>query len=626
MRPAPGDGLAALPLPTGEPAALWAAATVLRAAAAAVTEAQLARSGGRLPLTGWSGEAATCAHAELVVVAAQETAAADRLVRAAVVLSGYADELDAAQRSVATLQGSWEAALPADPVAPLPDAALSVLATTYGVVTAELQLAADVAAHRLRSLVGEVVTVEHPGRSASHSLGWADPPPSDAAVRAAVLGDLPVVAGVAARRQADRLADEVVVDLQALLAGDGGAAGRVATRLGASSRDPVVAQALWERLGPDETGRLVDALTGFPRDPASAAVLLVQLGTALAVAANPAYAAAADPVTRSRLDAWREPWLAGLARGIGSTGSAAEGRLIPAAWVQGVLLTGAGRAGLSPGSRYAATVGVALVAADRAMLASTGPTSGGLSGPGSADRDPVLALARALAGDSDAARAWLLAPLPGPDRRLVVEHLAAGRYAAMDPTAAGASMAATTRLVAAAGADPARRDAVTLDAAFLGAIGSEAQTTSDPDAYRVALAPSLAAIGAVLARHPDALTAALDDSAAPGVDADMVTDADRLTRPGRAAGTWEAVLPGRSASGGPARRPGLRLGTGTERPGPHVGPALGPPGAPRPRHTAGREPGARRAGNAARGGPRRRGRRRCRWRLPRPRRGGTAAR
>ena len=87
-----------------------------------------------------------------------------------------------------------------------------------------------------------------------------------------------------------------------------------------------------------------------------------------------------------------------------------------------------------------------------------------------------------------------------------------------------------------------------LDAAFLGAAGSEGHATTEPDAYRVALAPALADIGTVLARHPDAVTAALDDSAALGVDADLVADADRLTRPGRTPGTWEAVLPDRPAA------------------------------------------------------------------------------
>ena len=145
----------------------------------------------------------------------------DRLTRAAVVLSGYADELDAAQRSAATLQGAWDAALPADPLAVLPEVSLAALAGTYGVVSADLQLAADVAAHRLRALTGEVVAVDRPGRPVASTLGWADPPPSEAAVRGAVLAGLPVVSGVLVHREAAALADLTARDL-----GGGGRRGR----------------------------------------------------------------------------------------------------------------------------------------------------------------------------------------------------------------------------------------------------------------------------------------------------------------------------------------------------------------------------------------------------------------
>jgi hypothetical protein len=74
-------------------------------------------------------------------------------------------------------------------------------------------------------------------------------------------------------------------------------------------------------------------------------------------------------------------------------------------------------------------------------------------------------------------------------------------------------------------------------------VGAEARSTPEPDAYRAALAPARGDVGTVLARHPDALTAVLDDSAGAGVDAGSVVTADRLTRPGRSPGTWEAVLP-----------------------------------------------------------------------------------
>jgi hypothetical protein len=563
-------------MPLGEPGGLWSAAAVLRAAAVTSAGAPLAASGGYGGMFHtWTGEAASAAGEELAVVARREHTMADRLVRAAAVLGAYGDELDAAQRTVATLQRSWDAAVPPDPLAAWPDAALAGIAGTHAVVSAELQLAADVTAHRLRGLVGEVVAPDAPGQHGTPVRGWADPAPSDAAVRDATLGDLRVVTGVLARRGAEEVAERVVDDLESIASGDGGSPERVAARLGAHSLDPVVAHALWERLDPDTTGRLVDVLKGS--GGVAAAAVLALLGAALATAANPVYAATADPVTRSRLDAWREPWLATWATNVGGGGRLPGGRPVAATWVQGVLMAGAWRSGLSPGSRYAVTVGVAVVAADRAMQSSpVWPAAGGLSGPRSAERDPVLAVARALDHDAEAARAWLLAPLPGGDRRLVVEHLVQGRYRSMDPNAAAASMTATAHLVTMAGGGSVHRDAVMLDAAFLGAAGSEGHSTAEPDAYRLALAPALAEMGTVLARHPDAVTAALDDSATLGVDANLVPDLDRLTRPGRTPGTWEAVLPDRTATAALAGL--LALDTGS--PGSVVG-SSGGPGDPR---------------------------------------------
>ncbi|MEP6651111.1 MAG: hypothetical protein ABJA74_14560, partial [Lapillicoccus sp.] len=567
MRPGPGGALDALPMPLGEPTGLWSAAAALRAAAASVSVAPLASSGGAISsLDAWTGDAANAAGSELAVVAQREQAMADRLTRAAAVLGTYADELDAAQRTVATLQGNWDAALPADPLGPMPEKSLAGIAGTYGVAAADLQLAAEVAARRLRTLVAEVVAADFPGRRGSAVLGSADPRPSDAAVRSAILDGLTVVSAVVAEREASGLADQVVGDLEAVVAGDVGAVDRALARLGARGWDPIVAQALWERLDPEETGRLLDAMAGS--GSGASAALLVALGTAFATAANPRSATGLDASTRSRLDAWREPWLARGASSVGSASPRPGGGRIGGAWVQGMLLTGAWQAGLSPGARYAATVGVAVVAADRAARSGGWPYgSSGVAGAGGSaaaalsdtsalgqrltipisrdtsgtgrlvawdgTADPVLAVARALEHDADAGRAWLLASLSGPDRLLVVDHLVAGRYRWMDLGAAAASMGAVARLVAVVGSDPTSRQAVSVDAAFLGAVASEARTTPEPDAYRVALAPALGDVGTVLARHPDALTAVLDVSAGPGVDSALTPDVDRLTRTAR---------------------------------------------------------------------------------------------
>ncbi|HEU4998045.1 MAG TPA: hypothetical protein VFT68_03800 [Lapillicoccus sp.] len=539
MRGPPLGGLEALPLPGGEPTGLWSAAAVLRAAAARIGSPPPA--GGVGILGRWSGEAAGAAVDELSLVAALESSAAHRLARAAAVLGAYADTLDAAQRTVATLQASWDAALPADPLAGLPESTLSRVAALHGVAAAELRIAADVAAHRLRALVSEVVDVGRPGHRGPPVLGWSDPPPSDAAVRAAVLAGLPVTSGAAARGAAAGLADAVVRDLTAVAVGDLGSVGGALTRIGTGGRDPLVAQALWSRLDPHVAGRALDALARAG-DEAGFTGLVDALGSALAVAANPRYAAGLDPASRAELDAWREPWLAGLAASVVAGG-------VAAAAVQAALLTGVQRVGLSPGSRYAGSVGAAVVAADRALRSGSGsrPAAALTGGPGPAG-DPVLAVARAVEGDAEAARAWLLAPVPGSGRQLVVDHLVAGRYLTLDPATAAASFAATAGLVVTAGADPANRNAVALDAALLQAVGAEARDTGRPDAYRAAIGSGLTDVAAVIARHPDALTAVLDDSSGLGVDGRLASASDRLTRPGQETGTWEAVLADRATA------------------------------------------------------------------------------
>ena len=522
-------------MPLGVPGGLWAAAAALRAAAASVGGGPLAGSGGRLPsLERWTGEAAATAAAELDAVAQLEQAVVDRLSRAAAVLTTYGDELDATQRTVASLQASWTAVLPADPLAPLPDGALAAIAGTYGVVTADLQLSVGVAAHRLRSLVGEVVATDDDGRRGPRLLGWADPPPSEAAVRSAVHTALPLVTDALAQRDASELVELVVGDLEALRYGDRDAAGRAVARLGARVRDPIVAQALWSRLEPNGTSWLLAAVSG-----GGSAALTVSLGTALAVAANPRYATGLDPVTRDRFDAWREPWLVRMASRLAAGGDSSAGGPLGGAWAQGVLLTGAREAGLSPGVRYAATVALAVVAADR--TARTKIVGSADTGPD----DPVVAVARAIEHDADAVRAWLLARLPGPGQQMVVDHLVSGRYRSMDPHLAADSLAAVSDLAVAAGGISAERSAITLDAAFLAAVGREAANTPEPQTYQVALAPALGQVGAVLARHPDAVTAVLDDSAGPGVDAAAAFEADRLTRPARDPRAWEVVLPDR---------------------------------------------------------------------------------
>ena len=275
MRPAPAGGLEALPLPGGEPTGLWAAAAVLRAAAAAATGAPLASGGGQVPvLDGWSGEAATAARSELVVVAARELAAADRLTRAAAVLCGYADELDAAQRSVATLQAL---------VGRQPAGRSTGDPSRDGAV-----------AHRvdLRGRRGRPPARRRRGGAPAARAGRRGRRrgPSGT-VRAARSG----LGGPAADRRRGPGGRPGRPSRRVRCRGPRGGAGRghpgpgrpggrhrrrrrgrrpAAGRLGARSRDPVVAQALWERLDPRagrSAGRRPDRVTRRSRRGGGAA-------------------------------------------------------------------------------------------------------------------------------------------------------------------------------------------------------------------------------------------------------------------------------------------------------------------------------------------------------------------
>jgi hypothetical protein len=484
---------------------------------------------------------------------------ADRLTRAAAIVETYADELDIAQRAVAALQSSWDAAHPADPMLPLPVPELARLTALHSVVLGDLERAGSVAAGRLRVLLAEVMDRDTPRRRALMTPGWADPAPSDEAVRRATLAELDIVAGAMSREEGEQLADRVMAQFHAIVGGDPFAAGRAVNLLGARVRDPVVAAALWSRLNVEDTARVLDALAAPVSSAAfsewqarDGAALLTALGAALASIANPAYSRGLDVVTRSRLDSERGRWLSTLAESAADGRRRADGGLAGGAWVQGQLAWGARQAGLSLGVPYASTVAVAMVAADRAARSGTSGSEGGAyvdtvaSGrhvvvPEATD-DPLLAVAQALASDAEAARIWLLAPLPGPDKTLVVDHLMGGRYLTLDPESAAASMRETGELVLAVGSDPLNRTSTAVASAFLAAVAQTSQTTGYPEAFRTALRPALPQVGALLATHPDALSATLDDSAGLGVDARTVSDVERLTRSGRERQRWEIVL------------------------------------------------------------------------------------
>ena len=586
--PAPASGLAALPLPSGDPSGLWRAAGWLRVAATQVESSPLTTTRA-LPAQvtdGWSGPAAQEAGSEAAVVGARSAALADRLTRAAAVLTEYGDALDAAQRVAVGLQTAYDDVRPAGPPPPIPTHPLALLggavgsreatevavvAGRYAVAMADLDLAGGVAAHRLRGLAAEVGDgpVGRGGQrsAAMWAVGTTDPDPGNAALRG-----LPLVTAALHRTDADRAAGAVVDALTSVSAGDAWAVSTATVLLDGWARDPVFAQSLWARLSPGEvaagllrvaarspTGGTPSAVSAAWREEQEAA-LLRGLGSALAVAANPGYAVGLDPVTAARLDDWRSRWLDRVAGAVDEVVHRPDGTTVDGAWVQGRLLVAATLAGLAPGALYATTVGVAVVRADvragstgraafarpsaTALLAPNGCT-GTVSG---LSTDPVLAMTEALMADPAAARVWLLHPLPGSPGRMVVDHLVDTRYLDLDPASGAVAMSGVARLVVSAGSDPTSREGTLVTAAYLDAVGRTALDTPHPAVFRKALAPALNEVGSLLGAHADALTATLDDSAAPGTDVAGLTPAERLVRRGREPGTWEVVLSDRSTA------------------------------------------------------------------------------
>ena len=154
-------------------------------------------------------------------MAQREHAMADRLVRAAAVVSAYGDELDAAQRTVATLQRSWDGAVPTDPLAAWPESALAGIAGTAR--RGERRPPARRGRRgppasgtgRRRGRRGR------PGPARGARVGLGGPglrrTPRSAKRR---WPTSTVVSGVVARREAEELAEQVVDDLVAIASGD----------------------------------------------------------------------------------------------------------------------------------------------------------------------------------------------------------------------------------------------------------------------------------------------------------------------------------------------------------------------------------------------------------------------
>lgn len=578
-------GASALPLPHGDPTALWMAAGDVQRAAAEARSGVLASTAGRLPWLGrtWAGAAANEAAQESALLAGRIDDHASTSVEAAACLAAYGDALDVAQRIVVGLQTEWDAVVrrargaaagamvPLDPVsaaaAEAADAvtaiAIARLRASYAVTMADLRGAGDVAAYRLGDLVQGLPARVSPG-------------PTDDDVRRTTLDGLDLVAGRLAWESAQSAVSDITGRLDAVVAGDVLAVGPVGDAIRAHARDPVFAAALMARLGPDGVAAVVTAVARGSRDRLlggylsadqdwlrrAGTALVASLGAAMATAASPAVSTGLDTVSTRRLDRWRGPWLQAMAASATRRYGQPDGSQVPGAWVQGQLLAGALRSGVGPGVAYASTVGVALVAAERPSRSGSTldlllPQSRPLR-VGDLPSDAVTTLARSLHADVAAARAWLLHDVewapgssPGPSPCSVIDYLVRERHLLLARGDAAASLAAVSALVVEAGADPRSAPSALLAASFVEAVGSTATAPDAPGVadlatFRQALSPALWDVATVVGSHPDALVAALAGPSAgaalPAGGGRPAPAGDLLLRHGRDPGTYDIVV------------------------------------------------------------------------------------
>jgi len=584
-----------LPLPQGEPGSLWRAAALYASVGSQAGQGVIATQGAQTFFLGrtWAGVAFEAAQHDCALLATRIDGLTRRMPRAAAALAGYADALDVARRTVLHLQTSWDETqrayrtaisdLPFTVGPGTPDArtfahdaaagratACSQLRAEYAVCQGLLDEAGDRAAAALRSLTDEVLPSAVGGSAVGGSavggsaVATGSVPETDAAVRGAVLGGLGLVIGRLAVVRAESEAADASRLLELVVAGDVGALDQVATLLGGQVADPVFAQALMARLAPRRLSDVLAALAVpgagavFDRHPLGphSADVVAALGVALTTAANPDSSRHLDPATERRLTGWRGAWLQVVAASVGQLYSRADGTTVGGGWAQGKLLAGAARSGPghSPGVLYAESVGVALVAAERAALAREPGRSGGeamhlLATNGFSDSnlgpevgDVLVALEQTLRGDLAATRAFLLHPLPGEDDLLVVDHLVRDRFRLLADGRAGESMAVLGRLVVEAGSDPQDAASMHLAARFVDAVGATAVGTDDLPGFRRALSPALYDVATVVGAHADALTDVLDGTAVRGTDESQLASRDRFVQNGRAPGTFDIVL------------------------------------------------------------------------------------
>lgn len=442
----------ALMWPDGDEAEIGRIAGQLALVAAQVDQTVVAREGGHGwgLARSWSGPAFEAARSEAAVVAARSRDFSGGLPPVVGALQRYAAALTEARRRVALLRQEWDRGARRHDEA-RHDAELAAVdpVAVAGGVALDRREAARREADREWARLQEDLRRRHTAALAPLTAGaqgalasvrgFLRSLPGDSAetVRAGLLAQLPLTDGVLRLADARALVADLVSRADRPVEIWGAPEATLIATLGDRVRDPLVAQALMEAIPPERLQRLVERLLAHLAsvpvadrawkqqfDPA-----LDVLGSAFLVLTSQNPWAGLDGASAARMDSWRRRWLADLvATGPKLIGDPLADPPFRGFTAQAVLLDH-GRHTIPQvgvGTAYAATVGVALVEADR--VSDDYPPRSHL--PWATDSaahgvDAVASLLRSMRGEPEAARTVLLGRLG--EGQTVVTYLAGER-------------------------------------------------------------------------------------------------------------------------------------------------------------------------------------------------------
>ena len=467
------SGASALPLPTGDPAAISGISARLAQNASRADQSVLATQGSSAAFIrqAWSdGAASRAACGEAGRLSGRISATDNRLRQADSALSGYAAALRQTRTTVTRLQGDWDEAdaayrstinaLNRSEARQMPDEARQHLADRAAHDREASQAAT------LRRYERALDTLSTQGAAATRQLNALadetiprDKTGSPEAMRASLTNGLDISTGAMKRgvAQADAAAAK---DLLAKAAqGDAAALAELKQRFGDKAKDPYFAQALQQALGPKGTDQLIyDMLhgqsIGHVENRTSNDAVLDFLGTAFATAANPEADKDMDIVSREGAATWRGQWFEALkADGRSRVQPHSYSPWFSGYYAQGLLLS---HASVPAGAAYMDTVGADFLAYDReGIVGNTARSyihgfpqvgSGEVLTPGvlAGDNarlaaDPMNGFLRNASADGAASRALLLHGVPDPkDSHLTgIDYLMKQRWQLQHPEPGG---------------------------------------------------------------------------------------------------------------------------------------------------------------------------------------------